>query len=57
MTKDERWRDPQGLEVEDFGQPDNLMMASAVIDVVSSFEASVLLLRKIMDELARQDLN
>jgi hypothetical protein len=57
LTKDERWRDPQGLEVEGFGQPDNLMMASAVIDVVSSFEASVLLLRKIMDELARQDLN
>ena len=57
LTKDERWRDPQGLEVEDFGQPDNLMMASAVIDVVSSFEALVLLLRKIMNELARQDLN
>ena len=30
LEQSDCWRDPQGLEVEDFGQPDNLMMSSAV---------------------------
>lgn len=28
----DRWVDNQGMEIEDFGLPDNLMMAGAVID-------------------------
>lgn len=53
LDKSDRWRDPQGLEVEDFGQPDNLMMASAVIDVVSGFERAVKLLKNVVTETAK----
>ena len=50
LEKSDRWRDPQQLEVEDFGQPDNLMMSAAVLDVVSNFEAALKLLKKVTEE-------
>ncbi len=50
LERADRWRDPQGLEVEDFGQTDNLMLSSAVIDVVSGFESAVKLLKTVMTE-------
>ena len=53
LEKSDRWRDPQGLEVEDFGQPDNLVMSSAVIDVVSEFETALKLLKNIVEETAK----
>ena len=54
LEQADRWRDPQGLEVEDFGQPDNLMMSSAVIDVVSDFETALKLLKTAVTEAAKQ---
>ncbi len=54
LEQSDRWRDPQGLEVEDFGQPDNLMMSSAVIDVVSDFETALKLLKTLVTEAANQ---
>lgn len=48
------WQDPQGLEVEHFGQPDNLMMSSAVIDVVSDFETAIKLLKSVVTETAKE---
>ena len=54
LEQSDRWRDPQGLEVEDFGQPDNLMMSSAVIDVVSDFETALKLLKTVVTEAAKQ---
>tara|TARA_B100001123_G_scaffold267458_1_gene297755 strand:+ start:217 stop:771 length:555 start_codon:yes stop_codon:yes gene_type:complete len=50
LEQSDRWRDPQGLEVEDFGQPDNLMMSSALIDVVSDFETALKLLKKVVSQ-------
>ena len=57
LEKTDRWRDPQGLEVEDFGQPDNLMMSSAVIDVVSDFESAVKLLKTVVTETAKHGVS
>ena len=57
LKKTDRWRDPQGLEVEDFGQPDNLMMSSAVIDVASDFEGAVRLLKKVVAETEKHGVN
>ena len=52
LAQSDRWRDPQGLEVADFGQPDNLMMSSAVNDVVSDFETALKLLKTVVTEAA-----
>ena len=57
LKKSDRWRDPEGLEVEDFRQPDNLMMSSAVLDVVSDFESAVKLLRNVVTETAKHGVN
>jgi nucleoside 2-deoxyribosyltransferase len=57
VEKADRWRDPQGLEVEDFGQPDNLMMASAVLDVVSDFETALKLLKNIVEETEKHGVD
>ena len=54
LEQSDCWRDPQGLEVEDFGQPDNLMMSSAVIDVVSDFETAIKLLKSVVTETAKE---
>lgn len=50
LDKSDRRRDPQGMEAEDLSQPDNLMMTSAVIDVVSGFEGAVKLLKTVVTE-------
>ena len=50
LEQSDRWRDPQGLEVENVGQPDNLMMSSALIDVVSDFETALKLLKKVVSQ-------
>jgi nucleoside 2-deoxyribosyltransferase len=48
LDKSDCWRDPDGMEVEDFGQSDNLMMTSAVIDVAADFESAVKLLKTVI---------
>jgi hypothetical protein len=45
------------LEVEDFGQADNLMMSSAVIDVASGFDSAVKLLETVVTETAKHGVN
>ena len=54
LAQSDGWRDPQGMEIEDFGQPENLMMSSAVIDVVSDFETALKLLKTVVTEAAKQ---
>ena len=50
LDRSNRGRDRHGLEVEDFGQPDNLMMSSAVTNVAASSENAVKLLETIVTE-------
>ena len=54
LEQSDRWRYPQGLEVVDFGQTDNLMMSSAAIDVVSDSETALKLLKTVVTEAAKQ---
>jgi nucleoside 2-deoxyribosyltransferase len=57
LDREDRWRDPNRLEVEDFGEPENLMISSAVIDVTSDFEAAVRLLRTIINKMEAHGLD
>lgn len=41
MAPDGTWRDADGMSVEDFGLPDNLMMACGAAAVLGSFEEAV----------------
>ena len=54
LEQSDRWRDPKGLEVEDFGHPDNLMMSSALIDMASDFETALKLLKTVVTEAAKE---
>ncbi len=54
LEQSDRWRDPQGLEVEDYGQTDNLMISSAVIDVTPDFETAIKLLKTVVTEAAKE---
>lgn len=53
LQKSDRWRDPDNLEVEDFGQAENLMMSSAVLDVVADFKSAVKLLKRVTEEVSK----
>jgi nucleoside 2-deoxyribosyltransferase len=57
LNKSDRWRDPQGLEIEDFGLPDNLMMTSAMLDVVRDFETALKLLKNIEEETKKHGVD
>jgi nucleoside 2-deoxyribosyltransferase len=56
LDRSDQWRDPNRLEVEDFGEPENLMITSAVIDVTSDFEAAVKLLSNVVKQIAPHGL-
>lgn len=57
VKKTDRWRDPDGWEVEDLGLPDNLMMSCATIEVVSDFESALKLLLAVFKEAKTQGLD
>lgn len=57
LEKSDRWRDPQGAEVEDFGLTDNLMIASAMIDVVSDFEGALKVLVGVFRDAKKHGLD
>ena len=57
LKQTDRWRDPNNLVVEDFGEPDNLMMSVAAIDVTTSFEGAVKLLSRVLEEIDKLELS
>lgn len=48
---DQTWRDPSGIEVEDFGLTDNLMVTVPAGDIAHSFEEAV---RRIAEKIDRK---
>ena len=46
LSRGNGWRDPRGMEVEDFGLTDNLMMASSTHALVQTFEEAVRIVAK-----------
>jgi len=49
--EDQVWRDPSGIEVEDFGLTDNLMITVPAGDIAHSFEEAA---RRIAEKLNRE---
>jgi len=52
LTKNDGWQDPDQNLVEDFGLPENLMVAVGAIDVTGSFDDAVKLLVTVQSEVA-----
>jgi len=57
LVKRNGWRDPDQNLVEDFGLPENLMIAVGAIDITDSFEDAVKLLVTVQSEVVTLNIS